>query len=388
MNNNLRVTLACFFAYFVMSGMLAPIGIVLPPLAEYLNQPVEQVAPIFSWLTLGILLGSALALVVFDLLPLRIWMLLIYLAIAVALLALRFSEELLVLRLALGLVGTGCGIGLAAAASTITRLYAEDHRASMLVITDGSFSVAGILVSTLAVALVAAGLHWASAYLAIAGIAALIVVLVATSRFPETASAASAGAPVSRAWPLPVWCCVLALFLYTLGQYSLLWWLPTYLEETLNAPRDEAGQVVARFWTGMLVAPLLVAWWVLRIGARRLVLLSVSGAFLGTLPLWLSESLDWLPWLALAWGFANLGLLKIVIAFATLAVANPTPRLVAALLFGATSGTAISPALTSALVAASNTRVVLQFGSLCYFLLATLILFAWWMGRKPVSVNA
>jgi TsgA-like MFS transporter len=383
LNNNLRVTLACFFAYFVMSGMLAPIGIVLPPLAEYLGQPVEVVAPIFSWLTFGILLGSALALVVFDFLPLRLWMLLIYLALALALLALRISDEPLVLRLALGLVGTGCGIGLAAAASTITQLYAEDHRASMLVITDGSFSVAGILISTLAVSMVAAGLHWASAYLAVAVIAAAIVLLVGFSRFPEPDAVAIPQDRAKVAWPLPVWCCVVGLFLYTLGQYSLLWWLPIYLEETLNAPRAEAGEVVARFWTGMLIAQLLVAWWVLRIGARRLVLLSVSGAFLGTLPLWLSDSLTWLPWLSLVWGMANLGLLKVVIAFATLSVANPTPRLVAALLFGATSGTAISPSVTSALVAASNTRVVLQFGSLCYFLLAVLILFAWWVARQP-----
>jgi TsgA-like MFS transporter len=387
LNNNLRVTFACFFAYFVMSGMLAPIGIVLPPLAEYLGQPVELVAPIFSWLTLGILLGSALALVVFDLLPLRAWMLLIYLAVALALLALRLSNEPLVLRLALGLVGTGCGIGLAAAASTITQLYAEDHRASMLVITDGSFSVAGILISTLAVSMVAAGLHWASAYLAVAVIAAAIVLLVGFSRFPAGQAAPSPADHVRVAWPLPVWCCVVGLFLYTLGQYSLLWWLPIYLEETLNAPRAEAGEVVARFWTGMLMAQLLVAWWVLRIGARRLVLLSVSGAFLGTLPLWLSDSLSWLPWLSLAWGMANLGLLKVVIAFATLSVANPTPRLVAALLFGATSGTAISPIVTSALVAASNTRTVLQFGSLCYFLLALLILFAWWVARQPAPLT-
>ncbi|EED32304.1 transporter, major facilitator family [gamma proteobacterium NOR5-3] len=372
------MTLACFFAYFVMSGMLAPIGIVLPPLAEYLGEPVTDVAPIFSWLTLGILLGSALALVVFDVLTVRSWILLVYLATAAALLTLRLSDSALVLRVSLGVVGTACGIGLAAAASTITRLYAEDHRASMLVITDGSFSVAGIVISTLAVSLVAAGLHWSAAYLAVAAVAVMVVLLVATARFPQTSDA-----DVQRwntsAWPLPVWLCIVALFLYTLGQYSLLWWLPTYLEEALGAPRDAAGAVVARFWTGMLVAQLLVAWWVLRIGARRLVLLSVSGAFLGSLPLWLHESLSWLPWLSLLWGVANLGLLKIVISFATLAVPNPSPRLVAALLFGATSGTAISPKVTSIIVGTIDTRAVLQFGSLCYLVLGVLVFIAWWL---------
>lgn len=386
MSNNARVTLACFFAYFVMSGMLAPIGIVLPPLAEHLGQSVADVAPIFSWLTLGILLGSALALVVFDVLTVRMWILLVYLAIAAALLTLRLSDSALALRLSLGVVGTGCGIGLAASASTITQLYAEDHRASMLVITDGSFSVAGIVISTLAVSLVAAGLHWSTSYLAVAVVAALVVILVATARFPSTNSV-DAVHKTSPAWPLPVWLCIVALFLYTLGQYSLLWWLPTYLEESLGAPRDAAGAVVARFWTGMLIAQLLVAWWVLRIGARRLVLLSVGGAFLGSLPLWLSESLTWLPWLSLVWGVANLGLLKIVISFAILAVPSPTPRLVAALLFGATSGTAISPKVTSIIVGTMDTRAVLQFGSLCYLALGILVFVAWWLMHSRVDTG-
>ncbi|WOJ92710.1 MFS transporter TsgA [Congregibacter variabilis] len=389
MSNNARVTLACFFAYFVMSGMLAPIGIVLPPLAEYLGEPVAAVAPIFSWLTLGILLGSALALVVFDVLTVRVWILLVYLAIAAALLTLRLSDSALALRLSLGVVGAACGIGLAAAASTITQLYAEDHRASMLVITDGSFSVAGIVISTLAVSLVAAGLHWSTSYLAVAAVAVMVVLLVATARFPDGGSSdTDDGLPAGgAAWPLPVWLCILALFLYTLGQYSLLWWLPTYLEEALGAPREAAGAVVARFWTGMLVTQLLVAWWVLRIGARRLVLLSVSGAFLGSLPLWLNESLTLLPWLSLIWGVANLGLLKIVISFATLAVPNPSPRLVAALLFGATSGTAISPKVTSIIVEAMDTRAVLQFGSLCYLVLGILVFVAWWLMHSRVDTG-
>jgi TsgA-like MFS transporter len=372
-----RATLACFLAYFVMSGMLAPIGIILPPLAEHLSLPVEQVAPMFSWLTLGILLGSAVSLVIFDLLSVRACLVVFYTAIALALLALRVLDSTLVLRAALGVVGTACGIGLAGAASTITALYREDQRASMLVITDSSFSVAGILVSSLAVVLVARELHWSASYLAVAAVAVVVVGLVLTVPGAPGRAAAAPGTRAEALWPVPVWLCIAALFLYTLGQYSLLWWLPSYLEVSLGAPREEAGQVVARFWTGMLIAQLFVAWWVLRIGSRRLVLLSVTGGFLGSLPLWQVDNLALLPWLSTLWGIANLGLLKVVIAFATLSVGAPTPRLVAALLFGATSGTAISPALTGMLAAAFSTHAVLKFGSACYAVLAALVLVAW-----------
>jgi TsgA-like MFS transporter len=56
---------------------------------------------------------------------------------------------------------------------------------------------------------------------------------------------------------------------------------------------------------------------------------------------------------------------------------------VAALLFGATSGTAVSPVLTGAVVAAFDTRVVLQFGSLCYAALALLVFLAWLASGRP-----
>jgi TsgA-like MFS transporter len=142
--------------------------------------------------------------------------------------------------------------------------------------------------------------------------------------------------------------------------------------------------VVARFWTGNLIGQLFVAWWVLRIGARRLVLLSVTGGFLGSLPLWQVDNLALLPWLSMLWGVVNFGLLKVVIAFATLCVEAPTPRLVAALLFGATSGTAISPAVTGAIAGAWDTHTVLQFGSACYAVLTALVLGAWILSARPV----
>ncbi len=381
--NRVSVTLACFLAYCVMSGMLAPIGVVLPPLAEQLGIPVPAAGALFSWLTVGILVGSGLALVVFDLLSLRAAMLLIYVAIAGSLLLLRFTESPWLLRLALGVVGAGCGIGLAGAASGIALLFEGERRASMLVVTDGFFSAAGAATSAVAVLFVAAGLHWASSYLLVAGVAVAIVLFAATARFPASeagrvAPVAGGGGPPAPAprWPAPVWLCIAALFLYTLGQNSMLWWLPSHLEATLSMPREAAGSVVSRYWTGMFCGQLLVAWWVLHLGARRTVLASISGTLLGSLPLWTVTVPAWLPWLAFAWGLANFGLLKVTIAFASEAVPVPTPRLIAALLFGATLGTAVSPVLTSAVVSAGDELTVLRFSSFCYLLLAGLVLLA------------
>ncbi|MEM8940754.1 MAG: MFS transporter TsgA [Pseudomonadota bacterium] len=392
--NQLRVTLVCFTAYFIMSSSLAPIGIVLSPLAEQLGISTAVAARLFSGLTLGILLGSALAIPWLNRVELRSTFVLVSLMLIAALLSLRLVSSAGAIRLSLGFVGLASGMALAAAASAITAMYSSERRASMLVVTDASFSTAGIVMSFLATQLVGAGWHWSSTYSFVAGVALFMLLLVLLSDFPGSAQVSSkvdaargidsreGETGKSSRWPIAVWLAAGALFLYTLGQYSLLWWLPLHLESALDVPRDEAGTVVSRFWTGMFLAQLFAAWMVLRIGVHRLMLAGALGGLLGTIPLLFASELHVLLWLALLWGFANMGLLKMVIAFATLTMSAPPPKLVPTLLFGATSGTAISPLLTSWVVEGFGYAAVLRFGTLCYCVLFVLLCIATWSRKR------
>jgi MFS family permease len=394
MSNQARITLVSFLAYFIMSGMLSPIGIIIGPMAEHFDQPITTISSLFSWLTFGILLGSILALVVFDWLALKPLLLLLYAALTLSLISLSVFDDLHVIAFALGIVGVCCGIGLAGAASIISTTYEADRRASMLVITDGSFSIAGIVCSSVAIYLLSQQLQWFGVYLFVAIIGVVVLLLTLVSNFPykepfkepcnEARNQAATGTLLinthdersATRWPVPVWLCIGSLFLYTLGQYSLLWWLPTYIESALLVPRDEAGEVVSQFWTGMFVAQLFVAWWVLKIGVQRLMIIGGISTFLCSIPLWLVSEIDVLLSLAFIWGVANLGLLKIIISFATLTVTTPTPRLVSGLLLGATLGTAVSPWVTSYIVEYASSYFVLQFGTACYFTLSILLAIA------------
>ncbi|MEM7221226.1 MAG: MFS transporter [Pseudomonadota bacterium] len=368
---------AAFLAYFAMSGMLAPIGLITPVLAESLDLTLTATTANFSWLTLGILAGSALALVVLTLWPLRRLLGGMYALAAIALFSLRAIDAPALIWPALGVVGTCFGIGLAGAALTISRLYAAESRASMLVVTDACFSIAGTVIAACAVRFIAAGAHWSSTYLIVAGVCCAIAIIAALVRLPETAVDEPDTPPsVSGAWPLGLWLCIVGLFLYTLGQYAMLWWLPNYLTNDYGVAPELAGSVVGRFWTGMLCAQLFVAWWVYRVGVRNLVTIGSLTTVLASLPLWLVRDVDLLPWLALLWGFANLGLLKTVLTLGTLTLHAPTPAAVSALLFGATGGTAASPWLTSRIVELGSELSALQFSSACYALLALLLLVA------------
>lgn len=381
LDNKKRITLASFLAYFVMSGMLAPIGIISGQMAEIFNQPITAVTAQFSWLTIGNLAGAALALIVFDFFRVRTVLLSVYLLTLASLLALNFTVDLTKIGVALGIVGVCSGLGLASAALVISRSYDSARRASMLVMTDASFSTAGFLCAAIATALAAAGMYWTGTYQFVAFIAAIIIVLTLVSRFPDAGTGDSAE-DTREPWPISFWLCVAALFLYTLGQYSMLWWLPNYVETQLGASVDQAGHLVTLFWIGLFASQLIVAWWVVKIGVRKLVLICAITTCSMSIPLWVIGNLEALPFLAFLWGLANFSLLKVVLSYGTQMVRVPTPRLVSTLLLGATLGTAVSPLVTSRIVVATDNFFILQFSTACYAILATLLFAAVRLARK------
>lgn len=381
-----RITLSAFLAYFCVSGVLSTFGLISGPMAAHFGVEVTQITSDFSWFTVGMLVGAGLAIDVVDRFPLRGVLATVFFVIALCLGGLAIAPTLQLVRPLLGGAGVCLGIGLAAAATTIARSYAPEPRASMLVVTDACFSLAGRICASLTLYFLGQQLHWSSGYLVVAGAAALIVLLAATSTYPDTSKEVTVDAVAEETrWSFLIWLCIGTLCLYTLGQYAMLWWLPQHLQLNFAASADEAGAVVGKFWDGMFLAQLLVAWWVLKAGAEKLVLLAAVSAALCSVPLWVITDLEWIPWLGALWGFGNLAFLKLAISFATQLQTVPSPRLVSALLFGATSGTAVSPWVTSQIVEFFGTSTVLRFSTACYTVIALIMLFVVWRSRTLVA---
>ena len=377
MSNLQRTTTVCLLAYFVMSGMLNPIGVITGPMAEYFHRPITDITASFSWLTGGIFAGSLAALLIYEWMHLKYALLSLYGLILVCLCLLPLQTTLAAIWPMLGLVGACCGAGLAGAAITISASYERERRASMLVITDGCFSIAGIVISWLAVLLLARNIEWYGSYLFIALITGIVLMLTALSTFPEQRQAARLQPGRQRQpWPVGTWICIFTLLVYTLSQYSLLFWLPNYAETQLGIARNKAGLLVSRFWTGMLIAQLFTAWWVLKIGVRRTVIIGAVAGALATIPLWLYRNIEGLFFFTFVCGLVNLGFLKITLSLAIQMMRSPPPRLVSALLLGATTGTSIAPWLSSAIVKASSNYIALIAASAGYFIVAILIIVA------------
>ncbi len=376
MNDRQRVTLACFLAYFVMSAMLAPIGIVSTPLAAHFNVTISEITNAFSALTQGILIGAVIALSFSTRTPLRAVFVVLFVIMSGVLVLMSTLPSLGWFQAALLIIGVGCGLGLAAAAATISAAFEDNQRASALVATDGCFSVAGILIPAYATYTLSESLPVGSVYAVIAGIAALIVVLATVSRFPRPPASRTSQPSAGSRWPLSAWLGIAALTTYTLGQYAILWWLPPHLDARWGIEIASGGVLVGRFWTGMFIAQIVVTIAVLRIGTFRLLGIAAVLTAVGSIPLWTTGDMRLLPSLALLWGIANLGLLKLALTFVTLQFEAPSPRLVSCVLLGATLGTAISPFVSSRIVESAGTGAVLKFGTACHVVMALLIITA------------
>jgi len=224
--NLVSTTLSAFLAYFCVSGVLSTFGLVSGPMAVHFGVEVTQITRGFSWFTVGMLIGAGLAIDVVSRFSLRLVLICVFLLISGCLFGLGQVPSLLLVWPLLGVAGVCLGIGLAAAATTIARSYEPEPRASMLVMTDACFSLAGKLCATLTLYFMGQQMEWSSSYWLVAAAAVVVVLLAALSRYPQTvqeSDVAQGSAHDHDGWSIYIWLCISALCLYTLGQYAMLW---------------------------------------------------------------------------------------------------------------------------------------------------------------------
>ena len=391
--NRVALTLASFLAYFALSGMLAPIGILVQPSAAALGVSAGEMVRTLGFFSTGTLAGSLAAVVLLPSVKLRTLTLSVYgVACCVLLCLLLMPTDLRAIAAMLCVLGACLGIGLAQAALVISRIYSETYRPSMLVATDGSFSLAGFVTASATVFLFTQGAPWASIYGLILAVVLVIFVAAFWLEFPENVRSEDpedAGLSV-RAWPRTIWFLAAALFCYTFGQSSFLIWLPSFAQTSIGLSAAESGHLVGQYWLGMFIGQILTVVIVVRLGAVKMSLTGALGCFMAaallfTYPL----SLDSPSMLALIWGICNFGLLKCLISQATLAF-NETPAgLIPSLLLAASLGTACSPLASSWMVEALGVAAGMMTGlvSLAAVLLLVVAAIAWRRDRNLSGIK-
>ena len=292
--------------------------------------------------------------------------------------------------LALTAIGACCGIELSAAAVAIAKIYDEKLRASMLLLTDSFYCIAGVASTSVAGVLLARQFHWSSAYLMAFIVTLGIAVIALTARYPETGRQAvhEQEAPQTERWPLGVHLVGLAMLIYLVGFVSIYSWVPNYAQDVLGAGVEVSGEIVSRMFLGMFIGQLIMFLLVLRFSLRTLIPIYSIMATSLTVSLWTATSAAQLELAMLCLGLATGGLFKTVLTFGTLQVADPSPKMVSYLIFHAGFGTAVAPFVSSFIVEQRDMAGALQFVTLCYALTLALVLAALRLQSARVPMDA
>ena len=375
MSSQVRLTLIAFLSYMIMSGLLTQAGVILNAIAAQLDMSAARTVSIFSWLTGGALIGTLLSMYLYTRFSVRRLLITTYSVLLLLGLALPFLTGAGYSTLAAVFLGLGvcCGCGLSGGAVIISRIYRAQRRASAFIATDCAFSAAGFIFPTLAGWLLVKELDWTLSYLAVASLAIVILLLAATTAFPDPHQAASTAgndepAPeretalmqFKRILTPRVVCFAIGVCLYLIAQTTFLTWAPNYLMAYFDAQPEVAGQVVSNYW-GFSIFGLLTSVVLVNFIPTRIMLLVVSGiAIACTTAFLLIESIETFLTLGLAFGLLTTCIYKIAISVGTQQIADSPPMLVTLMLFSGSIGSTLAPVVSGLVVDSSDEKGALM----------------------------
>ena len=385
--NKFRITVASFLAYFVMSAVISPLGIVSGPIAGHYEIPVTTATAGFSYLTAGILVGTLVSLVIFDLFRLKHIVLGCSGLTCVSLACIYIVDTYLLFPVWLFLVGLACGVNLTAAIVVITGIYDIKLRASMMLLTDSFYSMAGVLSTWLAGKFILHQLHWGSAYLLAFSVALVIILIAWFSSFPSTSRRESRqlDSGVGKYWPMEIFLVGAAILIYLTGFVTIYSWIPNFTQARFGLDAEMASGLVSRLFLGMFIGQLVMFCLALKLAPTRIIGTAAVLATLLSFSLWNVDSASRLTLCMFVLGLVTGGLLKLVIAFGTMLMPAPTPRMISFLIFNSALGTAVAPVLSAVIVEKYDMIAALRFTSICYCVMIVLLFAAHLLRRRAAE---
>lgn len=385
--NRIRVTLTSFLAYFIMSSVITPLGIVTQPMSDYFGVEVTSATAMFSYLTTGILLGTFLSMFIYSVLSVRT----VHVSASVVLMAclggVWLIDSLSGLSVLFVFIGTGCGLLLSAALIVLAQSYSERRRAPVMLVTDLFYSGAGVISGVVSGTLIERGFYWGSVYALAIVAAGLLIVIAAVSRYPSGGSqdVGVSDATGSARWPAGVYVIAIALLIYIMSFVFIYSWIPNYAAEAMRSSAEQGGALVSRFFLGLFVGQLAMFALVFKLNLRFLIGATASLAVVASCGLWYASSYDALMGWMFALGLLSGGLLKTLMSYTTALVSRPSARLVSFVVFSTAAGTSLAPAVSALIVDEWGIRAVLIAVSLGYATMASLVLSTFAMTGRPAG---
>lgn len=303
MRRRAGLLLGLAYAAFVSLGLPDGLtGVAWPSIRAGFGLSLDALGALTFTGTIGYLLSSFTSGKMLSTIGVGWLLVLSCLATAVSLLGYAAAPAWLVM-VGLGLLA---GLGAGAIDAGLNTYAAENFTPRTMNWLHASFGLGAAIGPLLMSSVIAGGQSYRLGYL-IVGVAQLIL----ASLFAVTRKQWHAHAEEGRPEPVPsaamrrtlalpaAWLSILLFFLYTGLEFSAGIWLYTLLTEARGVQPAEAGVWVSVYWGALTVGRLVSGAIVARITVRALLQLSMLGAIVGVLLLWLNFA-PWLSWTGVA----------------------------------------------------------------------------------------
>lgn len=276
-----RVMWGGFLTIFVWGSIAGLLGAILPALRERAALTLSESSTMFIALSLGLVASSLFAGPLIDRLGKKPVLTVAATLVVCGLIGFEFVNALTGLLALAFVMGTGGGALVTGGHALIADLN-PDRRSAALNLLDLFFGLGAFATPFAIVPLQRSGGIGAVLFV-LAGLAAIVVIYLATLRFPEeprSAHAAAAGSMLGLLANPAFLGPALLVFLYVGTEQSIFDWQVTYFMRQLQIENVEAARLLSVFPVAIMIGRFLSNRLLLRIPAATVLTVSTIGATL------------------------------------------------------------------------------------------------------------
>lgn len=376
-----------FYAFIAIGIAESGLGVLLPSILETFNLTPATVSFLFVSQIAGYVVAAFSSSVISSRLGLAPMLLVAAIALTTALATYAMAAAWFVM-VAVGML-LGLGIGLIDAGIN-TYIVSDGREAKWIGLLHAFYGIGALLGPTIATTLLLIGLNWRQIYFVLASIVALLIVVVAwvvVIRYQPmmariTVTKSNAWADIQLALKTPIVLLTGLFLLVNVGTEAALGnWTYTVQHISRNVPAATAGYSVSAFWLGFTTGRIILGFLINRLGAIRLMNISLTTLVIGLASWWLLPG----QWLSLP-----------LIGFAIAAIFPTTiwliPRQVPAAIVPAAIGfvssvASLGAAIIPTAIGGIADRAGLESIPGSILLLAIAMILHRWLTRQAISVS-
>ena len=351
--NRVRLLAVCMLAAFVISGFLAPYGLLVGPIADALSAEIGVVGSLFSFFTGGIFFGYIAAFFVFARVSIKSIVVSGYIFVLLAVGVIFVLPNIAVLSAALTVIGFFCSLTVCGSVTLISQTWDGKERQSALVAQDAAFNGGGMFFTAITGYLLAQGLTWQSGYVPAATFALAAAIIALFTRLTVNGSSDEDEGGTTE-WNAGIILVGALVLIFMAAKLTIIVWAPQYLQLEFDATPKQAGDLMANIFRAAFIGSLIGTYVVSKIRIHYFLAAMILAGVIATFTMLSASDLELVTAMGYLFGLSVSATFNSYMAFALGFVDTPNHRHASYMLLAGAVGSGLGPVISGQSVIATE----------------------------------